>query len=137
MPDLRYIRVNSPLSGKGITGDELLIDTGGITSSLLADTGVTAAEYTNPTLTVNAKGQITDIEDGEPAGVPNSNEQLGKTGASIAVSGISASSSLVMHFRNGVLQTSAQYTVGPNSITPTAAGGGAYDDEDLITIWWD
>lgn len=64
MPDLRYLRVNSPLSGKGITGDELLISTGGITSSLLADTAVTAGSYTNANITVNAKGQITAAANG-------------------------------------------------------------------------
>lgn len=69
------------------------------------------------------------------AGAPSFNQQLAVTASNIAIVGISASSSVVLHFRNGILQNSSQYTVGSNTITPSA-GAGSYDAEDLITIFW-
>ncbi len=135
----RKLRTSAEFTGDGFPtadgGDgPLTLKTGGVASSKLADSGVTAGTYTS--VTVNAKGQVTGGTN-PSAGAPNKNEQLAVTGASIAVAGINTSTSVIMHFRNGVLQTSSHYTVGLNSITPTSAGGGSYVDEDLQTFWWD
>lgn len=54
-------------TGTGLTG-------GPITQSgtiSIDDTGVVAGSYTNPTLSVNAQGQITEAEEGEPS-IPSS-----------------------------------------------------------------
>lgn len=135
----RKLRISSEFTGDGFPtadgGDgPLTLAANSIASSKLADSGVTGGTYSS--VTVNEKGQV--IGGTNPSvGSPSKNEQLLVTGASISVVGISSTTTIVLHYRNGVLQTSSQYTVGANTITPTALGGGSYNDEDLITIWWD
>ena len=135
MPELKYIRVSSPIAGKGTISDPLRLLANSIGSSYLQDSGVTAGTYHR--VTVNAKGLVTAGDNPSGATAPNKDEQPNVTGASITIAGISSSTPVVMHFRNGILQGSSHYTVGSNTITPTAAGGGAYDEDNLITFWWD
>lgn len=135
MPELKYIRVSSPIAGKGTISDPLRLLANSISSTYLQDSGVTAGTYHR--VTVNAKGIVTSGDNPTGATAPNKNERLNVTGSSIAVAGISSSTPVVMHFRNGILMSSNHYTIGSNTITPTAAGGGAYDGDNLHTFWWD
>lgn len=133
----RKLRISSEFTGDGFPvadgGDgPLTLATGGVTGTKLEDSGVTAGTYTS--VTVDAKGRVTDGTN-PTVGAPNSDEQTNVTAASIGILNIHTAT-LVMHFRNGVLQSSNKYVVGTNKITPLAYAGDSYVNEDLQTFWW-
>ena len=63
-PAAATVVTSAPVSGDGSVGSPVTIANGAIGSAKLAATGVTAATYTNATVTVNAEGQVTSASNG-------------------------------------------------------------------------
>lgn len=63
VPATRSIAVSAPLTGGGTLASDVSIG--------LSDSGVVAGTYTNPSMTVNAKGIVTAASTGSTSGVPS------------------------------------------------------------------
>jgi hypothetical protein len=116
--------ITGVVAGTGLTGGGLV---GNVTLSL-ASTGVVAASYTNPTITIDAQGRITSASTNVIAGTVTSVGLTSGSGISISGGPITSSGSITVT-NTGVTRLSAGTGItlsGSNgNVTVSAASSGA------------
>lgn len=121
-----------------VTGTSPVVSSGGATPAIsLADSGVSAASYTNANLTVNSKGLITSCTSGT-AGVTSVDSGTGLTGGpvtstgtlSLATSGVTAGS-----YTNANLTCDAYGRVTAASNGSSGGGGCVMGCSSSLNTW--
>jgi hypothetical protein len=85
------------VTGGNLTGD---VTTSGTTATTLSNSGITPGTYTNPTITVDAKGRLTAASTGS-----------GGTGGTILLGSQTASNSTALNFTNLVSSAYDKYVI--------------------------
>jgi len=115
------------LSGEIVNAD--LTGSAAISSANLADTAVTADSYTNPNITVNAKGQITAASSGAASGDANQNAY-----SHVAVSGqTTADADSATDTLTLVAQGGMTITTSGDTITLNSAALSLIDEDTLVS----
>ena len=130
--DITNVSTTSPITGGGSSGSVTIAH---------ANSGVTAATYTNATVTVDAKGHVTSASSGSAASTPNLSEVLtegntvGGNNILFGLSGGTPGSDDVLRFGGGTGEPKLElFSSSANSYVKESGTGALYIQGEYIYI---